>query len=89
MSTNSEPEKSILKAMIDALQPPLDHWLKSCADIPEVGDEVPPELVVALHSEALCEDGITVLRLFDLVDGRVGIQQFREDDEPGPIRYGD
>lgn len=47
------------------------------------GDVVPPDDVVTLQSEDRAEDG-TVVRLFNLVDGRTGVQK-----DDGPIRLAD
>lgn len=51
------------------------------------GALVPPRDVIDLHSEALCEDGRTILRLYDLRDGGTGSQCFANGEEPGPICY--
>jgi hypothetical protein len=48
-------------------------------------DAVPPEDVIRLHSESLCEDGKTVMRLYDLANGRTGVQSFVQGETPGPI----
>jgi len=54
-------------------------------EAPMPGAVVLPHEVQALHSESLCEDGKTVMRLYDLVDGRTGVQSFLKGETPGHI----
>lgn len=51
---------------------------------PATGALVPTYDIVGLDSDAIAEDGLTRVRLYDLMSGRIGCQI---DDEP--IRYCD